>query len=168
MLCDECGSRPATIHLTKVLGGVKTERHLCAECAKEKGELETVMNGHASIANMLAGMLKTSAMPAREKQGVVCEQCGRSYEDFAKAGRLGCSCCYTKFEARLEPVLRRIHGSTEHTGKAPKRKAGGISVRRQIEERRKRLEDAIKREAYEEAAVLRDEIRELEKPNGQG
>lgn len=162
MLCEECGLRPATIHLTKVIGNNKVERHLCAECAKEKGELEFMMNPHLSIAGMLSGLLSHAETPA-EKTADRCEICGMTYADFAKVGRLGCGSCYTRFGSRLDPVLRRLHGRAEHVGKAPKRRFGDINKKRQIQALRKQLEEAVKREAYEEAARLRDKIRELEK-----
>jgi HSP20 family protein len=34
--CDNC-DKPATIHLTEIVGGEKTERHLCGDCAAEAG-----------------------------------------------------------------------------------------------------------------------------------
>lgn len=36
MMCDECGVRPANIHLTTFVKlGEKQERHLCATCNDE-------------------------------------------------------------------------------------------------------------------------------------
>ena len=32
MTCDNC-KRSATVHLTEIKSGIKTERHLCEECA---------------------------------------------------------------------------------------------------------------------------------------
>ena len=166
MLCEECGLRPATIHLTKVLGSSRTERHLCAECAKEKGELDFIMNPHISIAGMLSGMLTQAECPAQQP-GDRCEVCGKTYDDFAKVGRLGCGACYSRFESRLDPVLKRIHGSVEHIGKTPKRRPSTVRLKKQIDGLRKQLDAAVKQEAYEEAAALRDRIRELEKAPGQ-
>ena len=40
MLCSECGKNPATVHLMQSVNGVKTERHLCAECARKHPELQ--------------------------------------------------------------------------------------------------------------------------------
>ena len=36
MLCNECEKNNATVHITKILNGVKTESHLCEECAKKQ------------------------------------------------------------------------------------------------------------------------------------
>ena len=36
MQCDECG-KPANVHEIRVENGMKTERHLCSECAAQAG-----------------------------------------------------------------------------------------------------------------------------------
>lgn len=161
MLCEECGLKEATIHLTKVVGDQKTEQHLCADCARNKSELNLVINSHISMANMLSGMLGQTQKLA-DKSDDVCEVCGSSYADFARNGRLGCSACYQRHHSRLDAVLRRIHGATEHAGKVPQRRVPEVSRLKRVGSLRRRLEDAIKTEAYEEAACLRDAIRELE------
>ena len=41
MLCEMCKKNPATVHYTKVVNGLKEEKHLCEECAakmKQSGE----------------------------------------------------------------------------------------------------------------------------------
>ena len=41
MYCEVCKKNPATIHYTKVVNGLKEEKHLCEECAaklKQNGE----------------------------------------------------------------------------------------------------------------------------------
>ena len=35
MLCERCKVREANIQYTEIVGGVKTEHHFCAQCAKE-------------------------------------------------------------------------------------------------------------------------------------
>ncbi len=70
------------------------------------------------------------------------------------------------FSQQLEPVLRRIHGGTVHAGKIPARQAGPLKVRRELEGLRQELKEAIGKEDYERAAVLRDRIRLLERHRG--
>lgn len=81
---------------------------------------------------------------------------------FTTGGKLGCSECYKYFDKKLVPLLRRIHGSAEHSGKVPKRSGGKIELRKKIKEIRKELEAHILAEEYEMAAKLRDEIRTIE------
>lgn len=66
------------------------------------------------------------------------------------------------FEDRLEPLLRRIHGSDTHVGKAPAGAGEKARMRRQLEDLRKQLSRAVSDEAYEEAAKIRDRIKEVE------
>jgi protein arginine kinase activator len=95
-----------------------------------------------------------------------CRICGMSYRDFARAGRLGCSRCYETFEDRLDPLLRRIHGSGRHMGKAPAKASGAARARRELEELRRQLSAAVAQEAYEKAAELRDRIKAIESKLG--
>lgn len=166
VLCDECGQREASIHLTKILNDQKVEKHLCAECAREKGEFNLIVGPHMSISSMLSGLFGREA-GATKTPGVRCEVCGMTFNDFGKAGRLGCGNCYTRFEERLDPVMRSIHGSNEHQGKVPKRAQGAVNRRKEIDSLRAQLEQAIRAEAYEHAAVLRDKIRDLEQKGKQ-
>lgn len=85
-----------------------------------------------------------------------------SFEDFRKTGKLGCTNCYKLFKENLAPILRRLHGNAEHTGKVPAKISGCIKNSNEIEKLKNELTDAIDREEYEKAAQLRDRIRGLE------
>ncbi|MDB5085723.1 MAG: hypothetical protein JWN30_2609 [Bacilli bacterium] len=168
MDCSECGNRPATVYFTKITNGSKTEMHLCEVCAKEKGELlGTTPNGF-SINSLLAGILnfESQGIPVSAPQTLRCNTCGLTFNQFSQIGRFGCSDCYQAFEPRLDPLLRRIHGGTTHTGKIPARSGGVIQKRREIDQLRHQLNDRIQKEKFEEAASLRDQIRALESELG--
>jgi protein arginine kinase activator len=87
-----------------------------------------------------------------------------TYEKFTKTGRLGCSHCYEIFSDRLLPIIKRLHGSTRHTGKVfgQKHKEKSASPKEQIENLKKMLETAIKSEEYEKAAEYRDKIKKIQ------
>lgn len=164
MQCDECGKRPASVHITKVEGGKKTDIHLCDQCAMQKNVLSLSTN--FSINDLLAGILNSgSASPIKldTVQDVKCNICGLSYSRFKETGRFGCSGCYKVFGERLNPLFKRVHGNTAHTGKIPNKAGGRIKVLREIEKLKQELELAIKNEEYEKAASLRDRIREMQK-----
>lgn len=172
MLCQECGKKQATLHFTKILNGEKTEFHICETCAREKGELIPGTPNGFSIHNLLSGLLDfdpsahstlaNKALPAR------CEHCGLTYSQFSKVGRFGCSHCYKYFGAKLDPLLKRVHGNIVHTGKVPKRSGGLIKQKREIENLKHELHLRIENEEFEQAAKLRDRIRELEKELSDG
>lgn len=167
MLCQECGQRTASLHFTKIVNGEKTEFHLCDACAKEKGELLPGIHNGFSIHNLLSGMLNFDTQSAAQKRQTAgqlrCETCGLTYEQFSKIGRFGCSDCYRHFEPVLEPLFRRVHGNTVHSGKLPARSGVSLKRKRRLRELKARLQQLVAREAFEEAARVRDQIRELER-----
>ncbi len=162
MQCDECGKKPATVHITKVENGKKTDIHLCDQCAMQKNVLSLSTN--FSINDLLAGILSSgAASPIKLDpiQDTKCAVCGLTYSRFKETGRFGCSGCYMVFGERLNPLFKRVHGNTAHTGKIPNKAGGRIKVMREIEKMKQELEQAIKNEEYEKAASLRDRIREM-------
>jgi|CZCA01.1.fsa_nt_gi protein arginine kinase activator len=171
MLCDECKKRPANVHITKMINGVKSESHLCDECAREKGELTLISDmseSKFSFPHLLSGLLQTTPgiefpMSVPVHKVGACSNCGLAFSTFASKGFLGCSRCYTEFQSRLDPLMRRIHGNCKHTGKVPKRVGGAQGLIREIEKLRRDLARLVSEEKYEEAAQVRDKIRDLEK-----
>jgi protein arginine kinase activator len=86
-----------------------------------------------------------------------------TYSDFSRGGKIGCSDCYSSYGERLEPLLRRIHGASSHTGKVPKRTGGKLALRQRLRLLRDNLERHVIREEYEQAAKVRDEVKTIEK-----
>ena len=160
MICDICGKNPATIHLTEIINGQVKEVHMCAACAKQK-ESEGQM--HFDVSDFLYNLINTAGVKKRTKR-LVCKNCGMSYSEFKRKGRFGCKDCYSAFREELLPLLKKIHGAVRHKGKFPPfGEYKVISLREKIESLRKYLEKAVKLEEYEEAARIRDQIKELEK-----
>ena len=158
MLCEKCQSRSATVHMTKIVNGHKSEIRLCSQCAKENNELGFGTDLTLDLQNFIsAGLLKFEP-----NQKLECEKCGLDYATFNNKGRLGCAKCYESFGTKLNPILKRIHGTTTHTGKIPKRAGGKLRVFRAIQNLKVELKQAIEVEDFEKAAKLRDHIKELE------
>ncbi len=169
MLCEHCRERQANVHITQVVNDKRVELNLCEICyQKEAGKFNLLVQPDFNFHNILAGFLQPEQQEEKSEPaaGGVCRNCGLTYSDFSKAGQLGCSECYEHFAGDLEPLLRRIHGDTAHVGKVPRRTGGLVRVRKEVSTLRMRLQDAIAREAYEEAARLRDEIRRREQELG--
>lgn len=174
MLCDICGKKQATVHLTEIIDDQMTELHLCDECAREKG---TQMEKHFDLSDLLAGLAdmgSPGAAASQIEEKIKCPNCGMSYQDFKNIGQLGCSDCYKSFKKNLMPLLKRIHGSTQYFGKMPavsgasgikaqSARAKVVSAAQQFQELKSKLQRAIQQEEFEEAARLRDKIKELEK-----
>ncbi|MDK2820494.1 MAG: protein arginine kinase activator [Clostridia bacterium] len=160
MLCERCQEKTASVHVTKIVNGKKTELNLCQECARE---LQPQLN--FSIPKFLAGLFDYGTdFDVTEPQVCErCKECGMTYEEFQQTGRLGCAECYRYLASRLNPLIKRIHGSQEHRGKVPKRAGGNLRIRREVERLRVQLKQLVEHEEFEKAAEVRDRIRELER-----
>ncbi len=160
MLCDFCGKRQATVHLTEIINSKITEIHLCETCAKKKTD---DFQKQFSMANFLSELTDSglAELPPHKDQ---CSNCGLTYEEFRQKGKLGCFKCYQELKVQLQPLLKKIHGLVKHKGKFPHAKERErVSIDEEITKLKQSLERAVKLEEYEEAANLRDEIKTLQK-----
>ena len=97
-----------------------------------------------------------------------CPDCALTFAQFSQIGRMGCSGCFKAFEDKLGPLLRRIHGSTRHSGKVPRRSQSAVRVKRELDRLKEELQQRIRGEEFEEAAKLRDQIRKMEQELKEG
>jgi protein arginine kinase activator len=163
MLCDDCQERPASVHITKINNNQKTEKHLCEACAEKAGELTFATDANFVFQDFLKGMMGGSpAGLPQQRNEAACPNCGLTYSDFGRSGKIGCGECYTAYGDRLEPLLRRIHGTGSHTGKVPRRGGGKLALRQRLRQLKSDLERHVSNEEYEQAAKVRDEIKALE------
>jgi protein arginine kinase activator len=172
MMCDNCRKHPATVHLTEIIDDQISELHLCEQCAHKKSAQMEQQFGLSDLLAGLADLEKPAAKTEEESAVIKCPTCGMTYKDFRKTGRLGCGDCYNAFKSFLGPLLKRIHGTNNHCGKCPipaksavkpgRRKGVGPAAP-DIGALKCRLQKAVELEAYEEAARIRDQIKELEK-----
>jgi protein arginine kinase activator len=159
MLCVVCKEREAKVHLTQIVGDKMQKVDLCEECAKNKGVNDP--QGF-SLADLLMGL--GASQEIEQAAGGVelrCPRCSFTQTDFKKAGRLGCPECYQTFSEPLEGLLKTMHKGTRHVGKVPEvlRQTRDFSERLKLLQ--KKLAKAIEEENFEQAAVLRDEIKQM-------
>ncbi len=161
MLCDNCKERDAVIELVQVEGIDKRHVHLCERCAAEKGVETTVAAPKQPLVDFLQSVQPHVALSSSD--ATRCSFCQSSLKDFRTSGRLGCAHCYTAFSHTLRELLRRVHGSSRHTGRRyepPRPEQFERSAL--LGELRERLRRAIESEQFELAADLRDRIRAAE------
>ncbi|MDI6751614.1 MAG: UvrB/UvrC motif-containing protein [bacterium] len=161
MVCDKCGANEANIHFKQVINNQVTTMHLCENCAEELGFNLFSSQSAFPFFNILSGMLGPGAIPQIKEDK--CPACGISFSEVQSKGKLGCSECWQTFKKQLLPFLKEMQGSTFHTGKSPKGFANKAKVSREITNLREELNKAIIKEEYEEAAKIRDRIKEMEK-----
>ena len=159
MLCSICNEAEATVHLTQIVGDKMQKVDLCEACSKKKGVNDPT---GFSLADLLLGL--GAAQEVEQASGgadIKCPTCGFTQADFKKSGRLGCAECYKTFADGLEGLLKSMHKGTRHAGKVPE----GLRQTRDLSDRlnalQQRLAKAIREENFEQAAALRDEIKQM-------
>lgn len=178
MLCDRCQKKDAKILYTEIINGAKKEQHLCEECATDYTSFQMekpLMNSDLTLGDLLSTLLDGYNAADKKKQAdiarsITCENCGTTYDEFLQKGRFGCSHCYQSFNVKgqLSKTFKGIQGAEIHTGKRPKGLvvAGSDKLLKEISEIERlslMLQEAIEKEEFEEAARLRDLIKQMKK-----
>lgn len=161
MKCQFCGA-DASVHMTDLATKPKREMHLCDGCARQHGVLPTAPGPQLNL-HALLHLIMTQGGPrptsTTDPDTLRCPECGLGYPQFRADGRLGCPHDYDAFRPALEPLLERVHRGLVHAGKVP------TAVRRQRQtadrqELEAALRAAVAAEQYEEAARLRDRLKD--------
>jgi protein arginine kinase activator len=163
--CHSC-SKPATVHVTNIIEGQKKELHLCQACAEEQQIIAKKELNLPAILQTLIG--QHIGQMTDELARLTCPACGIKYMEFRAEGRLGCPHDYEAFRAGLEPLLQRIHRAVRHVGKTPKERRLTSALQAELLLMRTQLRSAVESEDYEEAARLRDLLRQKEAPDESG
>ncbi len=175
MLCDICKKNEATIHIKEISGNKQKTMNLCSKCAAERENSPELPFGAFNLAELLynigkmsvaAGVKKQSSAGADESaDGVTCPECGWTQKKLREAGgKLGCAKCYHTFGQWIDEAIGHVHKGTVHIGRRPdgRPSESGVLLQAELIKKRHELELLIKSENYEQAAVVRDRIRELE------
>ena len=153
--CSGCKKEP-TIVYHEVTQNSKTITHMCDGCPM----LDSKLHGNPE------GQTKENSF---SQKSLVCLKCGTSLEQIKMGNLLGCDECYNIFSDLLKqeliassvinPNLKKSSPSF-HIGKTP-----SLDQEYQGNEKLSHLNsalgDALKKENYEQAAYLRDQINEI-------
>ena len=150
MLCSNCKQREANFHYKRISDGKLSELHLCSECATF---------GFEDMLSDFFNVLK----PEHIGGDVVCKTCGTTGQQFKKSGFVGCSDCYDTFASDVEKILSRIQPATTHKGKIAGETGEKMQKANMLKNLKVQLKQAILEERYEDAAKIRDEIKQYEK-----
>lgn len=211
MLCDNCGKREANVRYSENINGRRKELNLCEECSQKLGITNNMnFNMPIDFSSFFGEFMEDFATPdfmplLNEVKTLQCDECGYTFDDIVNTGKLGCGNCYSVFEERLDPIIKRIQGSNKHVGRIgkiidnkisqkqqekdktqePKNQANQSVVEQQenksnaktqkdttenqinnekqikLEKLQEELKQAIKEERYEDAAKIRDQIKNM-------
>ena len=171
MLCSICNKNLATIHIQEIVNGTKKTIHICQVCAAAKGlnlPGTEVMNLTEFLQNMsydapkLSQNFSIDENETKTADILTCQKCGWDSEKIRKTGRLGCPECYHSFRDTFAQSLDAMHRGIVHCGKTPSTVASERNAfMTNLLKLQKKLEKHIKNEEYEEAAKVRDNIKDL-------
>jgi protein arginine kinase activator len=150
--CTICGAK-AERQFTEIASGRRRTMSLCLECAS-KQDLAGPPPKHVkppAFKVKLQAKTLGSGLPAATLR---CPECGIRLVELRKSGRVGCARCYEVFRKQVLPLLRRVHGATDHVGMRPR----GVGSQPDLAGLREELRRAIEAEDFEQAARLRDRI----------
>lgn len=163
--CGEC-KKPATVRYTEIVGDTVIETNMCTDCPALQRKL------HISKAAPCETCTEGSTT------GLCCGNCGTNLESVKMGNPLGCPQCYEVF---ADVILQELIKS--------RKLAQNLSVNRRIEPLHigrslgestqinpsvrlialnEALTETLKKEDYEQAAWLRDQIKEITKDNPNG
>ena len=179
MLCDNCKTNNATVRYTEIINGEKKEMHLCEECSHKLGIDNLSFNMPINFSSFFGGLLDDEfESPEFEPlfstlKELKCDNCNMTYDEFTKEGKFGCEKCYNVFSSKIDPLLKRLHGSNKYMGRKALNSSINNEIKKEIKEENKEetklqklqsdLKKAIADERYEDAAKIRDEIKKIEK-----
>ena len=186
MICQVCGKKEATTHVKTVINGQVSERSLCGECAQKEGvggwnpfqSFGGFENPFFSLNHLFGSFLGNPLSDSVTR----CPVCGATFSDISQSGKIGCSDCYEIFYDRLLPSIQRMHGNTHHNGKSPIGNSMQVMPEsnlvvadvveltpeeKELAQWKQQLKEAIDQQNFEEAAVLRDKIKEREQGKGE-
>lgn len=154
MLCDYCQKNEATNLLKQTVNGSQKLLHVCDSCAHSM--MFSNLLSDFSINNMFTHGF-TQSRPKK-----MCDKCGSTLDEIMSSAKVGCDRCYEAFAGELSRSIEKMHGKSVHTGKVPSSSSGKIQKKRLLEKYKDELKQLIEEQRFEEAAKVRDKIKELE------
>ncbi len=151
MKCSKCGKNNANITYNQNINGEVTNLNLCEECAHKLG----IFNSFDDIFSPM--VLDLDYILPEE---IKCKKCGYTLSKYRNSGLFGCDSCYDTFKNEIDSILLKLQGKNRNVQKLESNK--NDKPESQEEKLRKELEQLVKDEKFEEAAVIRDKIKKLE------
>ena len=165
-ICESCRRLEAELKVTvAALDELKTRR-LCRNCARGEGvPISMVDQGMADTAEIWSNLLL--GLAARDEgEALICPACGWTYASFEEKDQLGCPECYQTFAGEMQRLLKEYHGDNVHMGKIPYSRLIQLDRKRRLQAVKEQIHKAVQEQRFEDAALMRDEIRDLEREMG--
>lgn len=162
--CSEC-KRIIAVNYTEIVGNNASHTSMCAECPV----LQRRLHGSSKI-DQFPNNMETGA-------GLCCGSCGTTLEAIRMGTPLGCTECYEVFgDILLNELIQSNHISQRlinkktapmHMGRSPG-ETTEMNPSLKLLALNEALSETLTREDYEQAAWLRDQIKELTEQSDEG
>ena len=181
MLCDRCKKNVATFHKSIYINGKGYETNLCEECASAMGQNDISLDADFGFGLDVENEFKNlerelfndffednffAPTMLLEKNMKKCPECGSSFNDFLRRGKLGCSKCYDAFQEEIRDMLENMDNPTDFNLDV------GSELKKTEPSELDKLTDefnkAIADERYEDAGELKKKINNLREKMSQG
>lgn len=160
MKCEKCQKNDASVFITQDINGEHKEMNLCESCAIEYEQ--PVIDQALSFQQFLTGFIESNKTGAQSVTDS-CPTCHMTLKEFKRNSKVGCGQCYKAFDGHLMPIIKRLHGTTHHTGKVPGKINEEVKSQKNLAHFEGQLKVALMKEDYEKAAYYRDMIRSLKR-----
>ena len=159
MLCTSCRRREASVFIEHTIGTKTEKMSLCEKCAEKGGESLSGSPPKKGSELLFSSLIRDTC------SGAVCPVCSSGIKDIISGRGARCAACYITFAPELADALSALHGSSLHTGDAPKKYSERKDREKQLILLKAKLEHEIRNENFELCASLRDEIAMLSAKN---
>lgn len=163
MLCQNCHKKKATVRYAEVVDGTVSDQHLCQECldlrqnASDSGFEFASPEPYRSQRDAERASLSDTVADLES-----CKVCNTRLRTVLEEAKVGCPNCYESFSKELEGMIEGMHVGVIHRGKTPNHDDVRAQTRQELRAKRALLKTALRTESYEDAAALRDQIKNLE------
>ena len=161
MICDLCGENEAVLFIEQTNANTKRKLNLCFECARIHGVSPDSKTIGRSLAMLFESILGQTRAKVQEEK--LCPVCGIGLSEIKMTRRAGCPECYSVFKDDIHEIFKKIGVLSPYKGTLPKRLKNFRSVLTDRIVIQAKLEESLKHEDYEKAAVYRDYLKALEK-----
>jgi len=163
MICDLCNENEAVLYIEQANGNTKRKLNLCIECARRYGVSPDSKTIGKSLAALFNAFSDIGNRKVSEDDKKLCPVCGTSLSTIRNSKHAGCPECYSIFKEDIAPIFKNIGVVSSYTGSMPKRLKNFRSVLTDRIVIQAKLEESLKHEDYEKAAMYRDYLKALEK-----
>jgi protein arginine kinase activator len=162
MLCDFCHEREAVFFIEQINANSRRKINICMECAVKRGISPDPKIVERSIGTLFAELARDISRTDPDTDRL-CPVCGQSLARIRQTGKLGCPECYAIFRDEITDLMKQKGIKGPYTGSMPRRLASFHSILTDRVDLQAKLEDSIRKEDYEKAALYRDYLRALER-----